>query len=102
MEVPGDLPLAILRLGIAKHEDSQRLQCETPDHSECIQSGEREDVAASKQNRQQLHSYNEIDNAIAGPVPGMRFLKCVGENSIFRDPVQNTVGTDDRSVFCPS
>src|SRR5436190_6851045 len=93
-------PFAFFRFGIAEYQDGERHQGKAPDDTECVQSGESEYVAAGKNDREQLHSYHKVDDAVTGPESRMWLLKSIGEHAIFGNAVQNAICTDNGSVLC--
>ena len=50
------------------------------------------------QNGEKLQEHNQIDNPVSGAKSRMRLPKPIGENAIFRNAVEDSIGTDDRSI----
>src|ERR1017187_5574600 len=101
MQVPRNFPLAVARLGEAQHQHRQRLHGETPDHSEGIQRGQLVDVAPAQHDGEQLHADDQVDDAVAGAVAVVRFLKPISEHTIFSYAVQDAIRAHDGSVLRP-
>ena len=58
-----------------------------------------EDVAAGQHDRQQLQADDQVDDAVAGAVAMVRFLKRRSQHAVFGHAVQHAVGADDRGVL---
>src|SRR5262249_27988677 len=72
-----------------------------PHHAECIRLAQHEDVAATQEDREQLKSHYEIQNAVRCSVTAVWVTEPVREDSIFRNPVQDPVGPDNGSIHSP-
>src|SRR5450631_1373737 len=99
VQMPRNFPCAVARLGEAQHQHRQRLHGEAPDHSEGIQRGQLVDVAPAQHDGEQLHAYNQVDDAVAGAVAVVRLLKPAGEHTIFGHAVQDAIRAHDGSVL---
>src|SRR5581483_2368083 len=61
IQVSGNLPFADSGRLIAQDEHRQRHQGKTPDDAKGIQAGQNEDVSSGDDDRENLHTDNEID-----------------------------------------
>src|SRR5881227_2572325 len=98
LDINGNFPRPLAFELEAQHQHSQTIESKTPDHAKGISFTECDDVTAAQYDRQQLQTYNHVDDAAAGTVFFLRLAEPVGEHAIFRDAVQHAVGADDGSI----
>ena len=89
-------PLPWLR--IAEDQHRQPLHREAPHHAERIRFAEDEHVAAAQDDREQLKHNDQVQDAIRCAELLVRLPEPLRQNAVFRDAVQDSVGSDDRGV----
>src|SRR5262245_4154706 len=82
----------------SQHENAKRLHEETPHHPKSVGLTEQFYIAAAGCDRCDLQYDDRVDQPVRGSKLQMRPTEPGGQNSIFRQPVQNTIRADNRSV----
>src|SRR5712672_3457220 len=98
IKIEGNLKLALAGSRITQNQHRQAIHREAPDHSEGIQVREESNIAPADQNGENLQAYDDVDNSIAGTKARMRLPKPFRQHAIFRNTIQNAIGTDDCGV----
>src|SRR5208283_3527569 len=99
MKIGRHLPIALTLVAIAQHEHRDGFEDEAPDDSECVGFTEGVDVAPAHDDGEELQSYDDVDDAIGSAVTFVRPPEPVGKHAVFRDSIQNAVGTHNGSVY---
>ena len=99
VQVAGNFPGAVSRLGEAQHEHGDGLHGEAPDHAESVERRQQVNVAAAEDDGEQLQAHDQVDDAVAGAVAVVRLLEPTGEHAVFRHAIQNAIRTHDGSVL---
>ena len=97
-EVRGNFPAALTFVLEAQDEHGQAVESETPNHAEGIRFTEHIDVAAARQNGEDLQQNDHVDDAGAGPILAVGKAEPIGEDAIFGDTVEDAIGSDNRGV----
>src|ERR1700733_5840703 len=92
---------AVLRVRVAQYQHRDALHRKTPDHAESVEVAEEGDVAAAGDDRDDLERHHQVNDAMRGAETRMRMPEPIREDAIFRDAIQNAVGTDNRGVHGP-
>ena len=82
----------------SQYKNAERLHEETPDDAKGVRFAEQFDIAAAGYDRGDLQYGNGIDQTVGGSKFPLRPPEPGGQHSVLRQPVQNTVGADDRCV----
>ena len=98
LDVGRHAPSALAFVLEAQHQHGQAVEGEAPDHAERIGLTQDVDVATAEDDRGQLHADNQVNNAVAAAELFVRTAKPVGQDAIFRYPVQHSIGADDRGI----
>ena len=98
VKVAGHLPFTVFWFRKPQDQNGQGLEGKTPDHAECVQRRQQIDVAAAGDDREDLEESDEVDDAIAGSEPVMRFAEPCRHDAVFANAIEHAVGTDDGSV----
>src|SRR6267154_6486100 len=98
IKIERNLELALARSRITQDQHRQAIHREAPDHSEGIQVREESNIAAADQNGENLQAYDDVDNPVAGPKARMRLPEPFRQHAIFRNTIQNSIGTADCGV----
>src|SRR5712672_4122469 len=98
IKIERDLELALAGTRITQDQHRQAIHREAPDHSEGIQVREESHIAAADKYGENLQAHDDVDNSVAGPKAGMRLPKPLGEDAVFGNAIQHSVGTDDCGV----
>ena len=99
VQVAGNFPCAVARLGKAQDEHGDGLHGEAPDHAERVERGQQVDVAAAENDGEQLQAHDQVDDAVAGAEAVVRLLEPTGEHAVFGHAIQNAVGAYDGSIL---
>src|SRR5260370_24737008 len=97
-EVRGNLPAALTFVLEAQDEHRQTIERETPDHAEGVRFTEHIDVAAARQNGEDLQQNDHVDDAGTCSVLAVGKAEPIGEDAVFGDTVEDAIGSDDRGV----
>ena len=98
MEIWRNFPAAFSLVLMPQHQHGQAVESEAPDDAKGISFTQDIDIAATGKNREQLKKDDQIDDAVRGSKAWMRSPEPVGEDSIFRHPVQDAIGADDGGI----
>ena len=83
----------------AKHQHTNGVEEETPDHAECVGFTQHVFVAAAQRNGDDLQHGDDVDDAVRGAEFIVRMAEPVHQNTVFGDAVHNAVGADDGGVY---
>ena len=89
---------AVAGMRVTEDQDGHALHGETPNNPESVQVRKEGDVAAADNDREDLQTGDDVDDAIGSAKPAVRLTEPVGENAIFRDAVQYAVRTHNGRV----
>ena len=99
-EIRRNLPAAFPLVLMPQNQHGQAVESETPDDTKGISFTQHIDVSSTGENREQLEEDHQIDDAVRGSKSWMRPPEPVGEHSIFRDAVKDSIGSNDRGIYC--
>ena len=77
-----------------KYQHSQAFEHKTPEDAEGIGLTQYIHISATKKNRKQLENRYHIDDPVSCAKPRMWMTEPVGQNAIFRDPIQDPIGSN--------
>ncbi len=97
-DVRRNFPAAFALVLDAQHQHGQAVEGEAPDHAEGIGLAQQVDIAVADQNGEDLQKHDQVDDPVGGAEARMRLAEPVGENAVFRNAVEDSVGTDDRGI----
>ena len=97
-DVGRHFPAAFALVLDAQHQHGQAVEGEAPDHAEGVGLAQQVHVAAAHQDGEDLQNHDQVDDPVGGAESRMRLAEPVGENAVFRNAVENAVGTDDRGI----
>ena len=97
-DVGRHFPAALAFVLDAQHQHGQAVEGEAPDHAKGVGLAQQIHVAAAHQNGEDLQNDDQVDDPVGGAESRMRLPEPVGENAVFRNAVENAVGTDDRGI----
>ena len=86
---------------VTKHKYGKALHGEAPHHTERISLAQHEDVSSAEENGEELEPHHQIQDAMRSAETVVGLAKPMGENSILRDSVQDTVGAHDGGIDGP-
>src|SRR5712675_2763096 len=95
IKIERDLELALAGTRITQNQYRQAIHREAPDHSEGIQVREESNIAAADKYGEDLQAHDDVDDAIASAIAGVRLPEPLGEDAVFGNTIQYAVGTDD-------
>ena len=98
MKIQRNLEFALAGPRVTKHQHGEAIHRKTPDHPEGIQVREEGDVTAADDDGYDLQENDDVNDAVAGAKARVRLPEPVAEYSVFRNPIEHSVGADNGGI----
>jgi hypothetical protein len=90
-EIEGHAIFALAGMRVAQHEDRDAFGREAPDHAKRVEVAEERDVAAARDDGDDLHRHDDVDQAVRSAVLAVRLAEPIAEHAVFGNAIQHAV-----------
>ena len=83
---------------VSEHQDRQAFHRKAPHDAECVGFAKHKDVSSAEQNREDLKTNHQIQNAMRGTEAAVRVPKPLRKNPVLGDSIQYAIGAHNGRV----